>query len=478
MRQFFGREQQLGQLADLLKRPVASLVTCRGRRRIGKSTLIEEFARRNGVRLLKLEGLSPREAGSNAKQLAAFSRQLAEQTRVTPKPVSTWYDAFSRLDDAIEDNERCVVFLDEISWMGKYDPDFPGELKYAWDNRFRKHDSLVMVVCGSVSTWITKNILRSKGFVGRPSLNLTVGELPLSDCRLFWGRKADRVSAMEMFDLLSVTGGVPKYLELIDPRLSAAENVRNLCFTPGGLLTEEFADIFSDVFEGKDTVKRRILDALGSHPMGSKEIAETLGIGNNGHLSEELEALEIAGFIAKDGGLNPLTGGKLKLVRYRIADNYTRFYLKYIEPQADLIRKGLFRLSSLEQLSGWKTVMGLQFECLMLNNISAILAGLGMGNSLLLSAAPYRRNAHSRGEGCQIDLLLQTRRGVWVVEFKRREEIGTDVIDEVEEKVRRLGIRRGISVRTALVHCGRLSPAVEAEGYFDAILDAERLMRK
>lgn len=474
---FFGREDQLKQLADLLKRPVASLVTCRGRRRIGKSTLIEEFARRNSVRLLKMEGLSPRVAGSNAKQLAAFSRQLAEQSQMPDRAVSTWFDAFARLDDAIDDERPMVVFLDEISWMGKYDPDFAGELKYAWDNRFRKHDKLVMVICGSVSTWITKNILRSKGFVGRPTLNLTVGELPLADCRRFWGKRADRIAAAEIFDFLSVTGGVPKYLELIDPKLSSAENVRRLCFTPGGLLTEEFDDIFSDVFEGKSTVNRRILEALAGGPMSGKEISEALEIENNGHLSDNLEELEIAGFVAKDAGVNPQTGGKVKIVRYRIVDNYSRFYLKYIEPRLDLVKKGIFELTDFEQLPGWNSVLGLQFESLMLNSISALLKEFGVDGASLISAAPYRRNAHSRGEGCQIDLLLQTRRSVWVVEFKRKAEIGTEVVDEVSQKVRRLGVRQGTSVRTALVYVGRLSPAVEAEGYFDAVVDASRLLR-
>ena len=474
---FFGREDQLEQLAGLLKRPIASLVTCRGRRRIGKSTLVEEFARRNSIRLLKLEGLPPREAGSNAKQLAAFSRQLAEQSRMPDRAVSTWFDAFARLDDAIDDVTPMVVFLDEISWMGKYDPDFPGELKYAWDNRFRKHPKLVMVICGSVSTWITKNILRSKGFVGRPTLNLTIGELPLADCRRFWGKRAERIGAAEIFDLLSVTGGVPKYLELIDPKLSAAENVRRLCFTSGGLLVDEFDDIFSDVFEGKSTVNRRILEALANGPMTGKEISEALAIENNGHLSESLEELEVAGFVAKDAGINPLSGGKVKLVRYRIVDNYTRFYLKYVEPRLDLVKKGLFRLTDLEQLPGWNSVLGLQFECLMLNSIQALLKEFGVDGSALISAAPYRRNAHSRGEGCQIDLLLQTRRSMWVVEFKRKAEIGTDIIDEVSQKVRRLGVPRGTSVRTALVYVGRLSPAVESEGYFDAVVDASKLLR-
>ena len=458
---FYGRQDLLEQLGDLLRKRTASLVTCRGRRRIGKSTLVEEFARRNRLKFMKLEGLSPRESDTNAKQLAAFSRQLGEMTGRREKCAANWFDAFARLDAAIEDVPT-VVFLDEISWMGKYDPDFPGELKYAWDNRLKKHDRLIMVICGSVSTWITKNILRSKGFVGRPSLNLVVGELPLSDCLKFWGRKAPRISDAEIFDILSVVGGVPKYLELVDPSASAETNIRKLCFTPGGLLAEEFHDIFDDVFDGGRTLEKRILEALAESSRSGAEIASLLGVDNNGHFQDSLEALEIAGFVARDGGLNPETGRATRLVRYRIRDNYTRFFLKYVEPVADSVRKGLFRFTSLPQLSGWNAVLGLQFECLVLNNLPELLKRMGLSDVLILSASPYRKRAHARGEGCQIDLLLMSSRTWWVVEIKRRREIGVEIVEEVSRKVANLKTRPGVSVRTALVYCGNLSPVVPA----------------
>jgi len=473
---FYGRDELLEQLGDLLKRKTASLVTCRGRRRIGKSTLIEEFARRFRLPLLKLEGLSPREAGTNAMQLTAFSRQLDAQRGGTHKAPSNWFEAFARLDAAIEAGP-CVVFLDEISWMGKYDPDFPGELKYAWDNRFKNHDRLIFVVCGSVSTWITKNILKSKGFVGRPSLNLTVGELPLSDCLRFWGRKAVRIADAEIFDILSVLGGIPKYLELVDPSATAETNIKKLCFTPGGLLVDEFHDIFDDVFGEGKCIERRMLAALSDGPCGGEELAVRLGVDNNGHFQESLEALTIAGFVACDGGLNPETGRALRLVRYRICDNYARFFLKYVEPVSDAIRQGVFRFSSLEQLPGWTVLLGLQFENLILHNLPALIEKMGIGDALILSAAPYRKRAHARGEGCQIDLLLQTARTWWVVEIKRQRETGTEVIDEVSRKVKNLKTRPGISVRTAIVYCGELSKAVAAEGYFDAIVNARDLLR-
>ena len=201
-----------------------------------------------------------------------------------------------------------------------------------------------------------------------------------------------------------------------------------------------------------------------------------LGVENNGHFLEDLEELKLAGFIARDGGVNPHSGARSRLFRYRISDNYTRFYIKYIAPNRDLIDKGLFRFTDLEQLPGWQSILGFQFECLLLNNIAGLLRRLGLDRTLLVSAAPYRRAAHARGEGCQIDLLIQTRRTVWVVEIKRRREIGREVIDEVAEKVKRLGLGRRVSVRTALVYSGHLSPAVEADGFFDAVVDAADIM--
>ena len=239
----------------------------------------------------------------------------------------------------------------------------------------------------------------------------------------------------------------------------------------------EFHDIFDDVFDGGRTLGKRILEALAESSRGGAEIASLLGVDNNGHFQDSLEALEIAGFVARDGGLNPETGRATRLVRYRIRDNYTRFFLKYVEPVADSVRKGLFRFTSLLQLSGWNAVLGLQFECLVLNNLPELLKRMGLSDVLILSASPYRKRAHARGEGCQIDLLLMSSRTWWVVEIKRRREIGVEIVEEVSRKVANLKTRPGVSVRTALVYCGVLSPAVTAEGFFDILTDAHDLLR-
>ncbi len=473
---FYGRENDIADLDGLWRKRTASLVTCRGRRRIGKSTLIEEFARRSGARLIEIAGEAPRKGMTNQDQLRSFSRQLDEQigTPASSPPVD-WLEAFSRLDKAI-DRRKTVVLLDEISWMGQFDPDFAGELKTAWDTRFKKHTPLVFVLCGSVSTWISENILNSTGFVGRASQNLTLGELPLDCCARFWGKAAERIAASEIIDVLSVTGGVPRYLEEVDPALSAAENIRRMCFLPKAILRDDFSKIFNSVFGENAMTKRKILDALASAPRTLSEIAAQMGVERSGVISKHLSELEIAGFIAEDAGLNPATGRDAKCVRYRISDNYTRFYLRYVKPNGNTIDRGAFRFSSLEALPGWDTIMGLQFENLVIGNLPALLSRLGLDRTFIKSAAPWRQLPTARKKGCQIDLLIQGEKTVYVVEMKRRRVITPDVSDEVAEKVKALAMPRGISVRTALVYDGRLSPRVEAEGFFDALVSADELL--
>ena len=473
---FVGREEQLEQLKALWRKPVASLVTCRGRRRIGKSTLIEEFARRNRVRFIKLEGIEPQPGVTNETQLNAFAQQLAEQTGCEDTRLENWFKAFARLAKVLNPREKTVLLIDEISWMGKFDVTFPGELKYAWDNRFSKNPKLIMVLCGSVSSWIDKKILKSKGFVGRPSLNLLIPELSMRECAAFWRRGGCRASSTDIIDVLSVAGGVPKYLENIDPALSADENIKRLCFTPGALLVEEFDEIFNDALDANLGLKKRILMSLRDGNKTPTEVAEALGLENNGHLSGYLDELELAGFVAKDTGLNPCTGKRSNTVRYRISDNYTRFYLKYIEPNRELIAKGTFSFVSLAQLPGWDAVLGLQFESLVHANLREIIRRIGLDQTLILSAAPYVQHPTTRAAGCQIDLLVQTRRMHYVVEIKRRDSIGEWVVTDVEEKMAKLKTSRTVSVVPVLVYDGRLSKRVTADGYFGWTISAQEML--
>ncbi len=445
---FFGREEQIGQLEELLRKRTASLVTCRGRRRIGKSTLIEVFARRAGCRFIKIEGRRPLQSLSNADELMTFAQQLADQTAAETTPPANWMEAFRQLNSHILDSENTV-------------------------------DRLIFVLCGSVSSWLRDNIIDCGAFMGRRSLDIIVKELPLADCVKFWGRAASRINAREIIDVLSVTGGIPRYLEEIDPSLSAEENIRRLCFRPNSVLRTDFDEMFRDVITNEQSFSGNILRALAEGSKTGTEIAMEFEQAKGGRIASVLDRLVEAGLVSADICLNPETGKKAREIRYRLKDNYSRFYLKYIEPMKTIIDAGTFDLVTLEALEGIDTVMGLAFENLVINNYRELIPSLNLKGTIITSAAPYLRKATNgpRGrKGCQIDLLIQTRRTVCIVEIKRRKEIGREVIDEVDAKVNALTRREGVSIRAALVYDGHLSPVVAADGYFHAIIPFSSLL--
>ena len=476
---FFGRDAELAQLDGLWAKRGASLVTCRGRRRIGKSTLVEEFASRSEARFIKLEGLRPKPGMGEGDQLSFFAAKLSAQTGCEKTPPSDWYSAFVRLDREIADKERTVVLLDEISWMAQYSLTFPEILKNAWDDLFKKHRRLVLVLCGSVSSWIRDAIVRNRAYVGRRSLDMVVGELPPSECVKFWGRQASRIDPREIIDLLSVTGGVPRYLEEIDPRCSAEENIRRICFAPQSILREDFDDMFNDVITEQPRFSARVLRTFVDGAKTSSEVAATLKIGKGGDVSAAIENLVEAGFLAETGRINPETGRELRERRFRLRDNYARFYLKCVEPHKKIIDDGAFVSASPRELEGYDTIMGLAFENLVVNNYRLLIPHLHLDGLVVISAGPYLRRAGSgsRGRsGCQIDLLIQSRRTICVVEVKRMREIGREIIAEVDKKINAIKRPVGVSARAALVYDGHLAPVARADGYFDAIVPFTRLL--
>lgn len=473
---FYGREKQLQDLMALAEKRTSSLVTCRGRRRIGKSTLVERFAEKIGGKFIRIEGVKPNRGFSDENELRTFAEQLSAQTGADPTPPLNWLNAFIRLNDKIRDDEWTVVLLDEISWLGHYDDDFAETVKIAWDQYWKKHDKLIVILCGSVSSWIKNNIIDNGAFVGRRSLDLVVEELPLKECVKFWGKSAERIDVREIIDVLSVTGGVPKYLEEINPSLSANENIERLCFHPHSLLRDDFDEMFNDVITKLPALSSRVISTLVDGSRSLSEICEELGMSRSGSVSEVLDCLCEAGLVRRDAGRNPETHDEVRKVVYRLRDNYSRFYLKYVAPVKDIIDDGSYEFVSFPDLPGWETVLGLAFENLVVNNYRELLPFLHLDGALVVSAAPYRRTASKSRKGCQIDLLLQCRRSLHFIEIKRKQEIGREVIDQVDQQVRSIARKNGVSARTALVYYGKLSEVAQKDGYFDAIIPVQKLL--
>ncbi|GAF83212.1 unnamed protein product, partial [marine sediment metagenome] len=184
MPKFIGRKNELKSLIDLLKLNIAVFIVVRGRRRIGKTRLLEEYSK-NFDEVFIFSGLPPEENTTNETQLKEFLKQLKRQLPNENFEMGDWGDLFWQLSRYVQKG-RVLIILDEISWMGSKDPDFLGKLKNAWDLYFKNNDQLALAVSGSASSWIERNLLHSTGFVGRVSLDMILEEMPLKDCLEFW----------------------------------------------------------------------------------------------------------------------------------------------------------------------------------------------------------------------------------------------------------------------------------------------------
>jgi len=468
---FVGRILELDRLKSLWKRKIASFVVIKGRRRIGKSRLVEEFAK--NVKFVSMSGLPPSESIGAQDQRDEFARQLARIFQI-PIPYShDWGDLFWHLSHHTQSGQ-VVILLDEISWMADKDPTFLGKLKNAWDINLKKNKDLILIICGSISSWIEKNILSHTGFVGRVDLVFDLQELSLSECSAFWGKQGRTISAYEKLKVLSITGGVPKYLEGITPDMSAEEFIRQSCFTKEGFLFREFDQIFNDLFSKRSSIYIKILKSLLDVKMASLDfILQLIDVKKSGTYSDYMLDLEMAGFLTRHHTWDLKNNKMSKLVQFRLSDHYVRFYLKYIEPNKDKILKGLFVNKAISALPGFESIMGLQVENLVIKNKLRLCQILNIPISEIVNDGPYFQKQTQGKQGCQIDYLIQSKfNSLYLCEVKfSKNPVRRVIIKEVQEKINALSHSKMMSIRPILIHVNGVDDSIIEDDFFASIVN-------
>ncbi len=405
MATIIGRNRELKLLDKIYQSGKPEFLAIYGRRRVGKTYLIREFFKNKGLyfTLIGVKGASSR------KQLTLFTKEFLRvfgpmKNYTAPR---NWLEAFDQLKDRVEkvkQNERIILFLDELPWLATPRSGFLEDLGYFWNNYISTNNRVILIVCGSSASWIIKKIIHNKGgFHGRLTAKIRLLPFDLKETEEYLHAHGVVLDRKSIIDIYMALGGIPTYLNYVQKGESALKTVGNLCF--GGPLTHEFDELYAALFDGYAR-HVNIVKTLASHPYGltQKQIALETGLTKGGTMTDVLNELEQSGFILSIKDF----GKQKKERRYRLVDEYSIFYLKWWPRVEESSLNGsdtLFWTNVFNSSLG-RSWAGYAFESICLTHIHSIKKSLGISGVLSSCSSWEYRPSEGSERGTQIDLVI------------------------------------------------------------------------
>ncbi len=466
---FVGRQEERAALLEVDARPDPSIVVVYGRRRVGKTELLEQTYRERN--LLKFEGL---ESGNPARQMEHALYQLAQyagDSAIERLRFTRWLEFFEYLARFVG-RGVWTVYFEELQWLASYRHDFVSELKHAWDNTLRRNPHIVLVLCGSAPSFVVGKVLRSQALYGRVFKEIQLRPFPLQTAADFLGRSR---SVFDVMEAQLAFGGIPEYLKLAREESSAYLALCKNAFVPDARLLNECDRVFVSSL-ARSPHYRKIIEFLSTHRSATrKEIARHLRLKPGGNLSALLVDLERCGFIE---GVTPYDKGpRSRIIRFQIADAYLQFYYRFILPQRRQIETGTYSGRPTEALPihEYRQWLGFTFERWCRSNHRRIAEVLGFSGVRYRSGAWIERGP---GGGFQFDLVFdRADRVLTVCEAKyTTEPVGVAAAKSFARKVAGLQLPPRTTVQRVLVSAAGAEPEVATGGYFDRIVTLEDIM--
>ncbi|MDR1013798.1 MAG: AAA family ATPase [Coriobacteriales bacterium] len=390
-----GREKEISALLGCYGSSESEFVAIYGRRRVGKTYLVKELFSHELTFLA--EGIL--EEG-HATQLQNFNDELANHGGVQP-PAKDWLAAFNNLARLIEASPaegKKVVFLDEVSSMCTANSGFLAALAHFWNRWASPRRDVLLIVCGSATSWIVKNIVGDKGGLhNRITRSILLQPFTLRECEDFYQRHNIRYTRYQIVEAYMVFGGIPYYMRLMRPQFSLQQNVDALYFEDGAPLRDEYEHLFRSLFTdaGRHV---RIVEALATNGKGlmRKEIARQTGLPNSGRLTELLQELIQCGFVREY-----LYFGQRKRDRlYQLIDPFSIFHLRFAAKQRAYTSDYWLHFSTTPAHGAWS---GFAFERVCLWHVPQIKHALGI-SGVHTEVSAWR--SRSADPGAQIDLVI------------------------------------------------------------------------
>lgn len=399
-----GRQAEIAELEKLYHSDRPEFVAVYGRRRVGKTFLIKQALK--GRITFQHTGVSPidqdSDRGQMRMQLESFYYALLNQGLEGYKPPKTWMEAFFLLEQLLQnlDNgERQVVFIDELPWMDTPRSGFLPAFENFWNGWCSGRDNIMLIVCGSATSWILSNLSRNKGgLYGRLTSEIKLSPFTLRECAMYFRHASIEMSQYDILQSYMVFGGIPYYISYFQKGLSFEQNVDNILFGSKPRLRDEFNRLFAAIFSNPDDSKK-IVRLLATRHAGftREEISKGTGLPLGGGLSTTLAALAESDFIT---GYTPY-GMPKSTVCYKLMDNFCLFWLKYVEPNSKDAGFLTDNMAS-DILKAWH---GVAFEEVCWQHIQPIKRALGI-DGVRASLSAWAMRGDDSQDGAQIDMLI------------------------------------------------------------------------
>ena len=396
-----GRQKEITLLNELYSSSKAEFIAVYGRRRIGKTFLIDKtFGEKYDFYITGIY------EGTKAEQLANFRHQLEKFSGKEIEQPKSWMDAFFCLEEFLEtkkQKKRILVFIDELPWLDTPRSRFLKAFELFWNEWASKLDNMKLIVCGSATTWMTNKLLGDKGGLhNRVTQPMYLRPFNLEETELFLKSKGFAVSRRQVAEAYMSLGGTPYYLNMMRKSESIAQNIDRLFFSTDAPLRTEYLFLFKSLFK-ESTLYKKVVEALSKKMKGMtrQELLKEIKCEDTGYFSDVLADLCNCDFVRRYTAF----GKTERDMMYQLTDLYTLYYLRFVKSY----HGGDEHYWSHRQMdiTPWQ---GYAFEQVCLHHIQQIKRKLGI-SGILSNVCTYSWSAFTdkndkQHQGGQIDLIL------------------------------------------------------------------------
>lgn len=392
-----GRKQEQQILSELVSAQAADMLAVTGRRRVGKTYLIRTYFEESLH--FEMNGILNASLQQQLQNFDIAFKRIASGKAKDYAASSNWLEAFEKLSkhfDAKKSKQKIIIFIDELPWLDTHRSGFLAAFDWFW-NSWAVRKNILVIICGSAAFWMTSKIINNRGGLhNRVTKRMHLQPFSLGETEDYLKHFHINISRYQLLHLYMALGGIPHYLKEVRKGQSAAQNINRICFQKNGLLVNEFENLYNSLFTNARQ-HINIIKALASKNKGLSraEILQASKLADGGSFSKLLSELEQSDFITSYMPFDKLK----KETIYRLTDEYSLFYLKFMQGKKNV------NWQQLSVTATYKTWSGYAFENICMKHIDKIKHALGIAAVYTEVSSIYYKGG-VKDKGAQIDLLI------------------------------------------------------------------------